>query len=443
MRCRVGVLLALLSAEGFASAQSTVTVKQLRDDLHALSESLRYNSGTHATYAPIEKAVLKAHSTLSALSAEKPGAIPQAAAFSETLDRLIAESRYLVNLSSAKGYKQDFLDSQMFLTGAVDEWRFTINGISAKLEQPSKYRHPRPGRSSAGNISGRTRPGTVFRDAKNAPDMVVIPTGCFHAGTSREELQRWKVPANTWKFEQPQREVCIASHLAVGRTEVTLEQFEMFVNSTGYEMRGGARWFGNPPTTMVFDAAINYRNPGFPQTKNDPVVAIRWQDAKAYADWLSTVTGQTYRLPTEDEWEWAARGGSQTTFFWGNETKEINRYANVYDYSTKRALNFPWPPVKVEDGFPFTAPVASFMPNGFGLYDITGNAREFVADSWMENTGTAANDGTAHNGPVQFRVVRGGAWCYNERNYRINYRDGYFSSEVATYMFGFRLVREL
>lgn len=445
VQCYTGVLLALSAAGGIVSASPAFTINHLRDDLRSLADSLRWNNGTHATYVPIEHAVLKAHSTLSSLAKQNPHAIPRALEFSETLSRLMTESRYFVELSTPKNYNQSFLDSTMFLTGAVDEWRFTINHMSDKLEQPSRYRSPKPGHKTAIGISKNTSPGTELRDHHLSPRMVVIPTGCFTAGSCQEELDHWKVPQNTRDFELPRRKVCISIPLAFGRNEITVSEFDTFVKTTGYEIRGGARWWIKlaGSAQMVFNPDLNYLNPGFPQTPNSPVVAIRWQDAKAYADWLSVITGATYRLATEDEWEWAARGGSNDTFFWGHDLNQANVYANTYDTTSQHANNFVWPPVPVTDGFPYTSPVGSFKPNGFGLYDVTGNAREYVADNWVANLGNAANDGSVHKGTVPFRVVRGGAWNYQPRNYRINYRDGYCSSEVATYMFGFRLAREL
>jgi formylglycine-generating enzyme required for sulfatase activity len=437
-------VLVLVATLHTAVTSPTFSISQLRDELYALADSLRWNNGTHTTYAPVHRAAVKAQSTLISVARDKPNAVPRAVEFSETIARLTAESHYLVALSASKNYEQGFMDSTMFLTGSVDEWRFTIVSMINKLEEPSGYCNPQPGRSAAVGISRDTTPKTEFRDHDLAPWMIVIPTGCYTAGSTEQEMEFWGVPPDTRDFELPRRKVCIPTPLAFSQNEITVAQFDTFVRSTGYEIRGGARWFNLAVSSrMVFNPDLNYTNPGFHQTLDSPVVCIRWQDAKAYADWLSVITGATYRLPTEDEWEWAARGGSNDTFFWGNDLEHANLYANTYDFTAKQATNFSWPPVPLTDGFPFTSPVGTFYPNGFGLYDVTGNAREFVADSWVQNLDKAANDGSAHVGPVPFRVVRGGAWNYKQRNYRINYRDGYFSSEVATYMFGFRLVREL
>ncbi|KAM3547916.1 hypothetical protein ARSEF4850_009726 [Beauveria asiatica] len=438
-------LLALVvSALGIAAADQSPSLGQLRADLNVLTNTLQWNGTTQATYAPIEQAALSAYSTLTSIANENSSAIPQAAEFSEVLKRLISESLYLVELSAPADYEPGVLDAVTLLIGSVDEWQFAITTISKNLELPSSYRAAQPGKSTATGISSTTAPGTEFRDGDAGPVMVVIPTGAFTAGSNPDEQELWQVPENRRDFELPQREVQIVTPLAFGKTEVTVAEFDRFIRETSYQPRGGARWW-NPDdsTSMVFNPNLNYSSPGFPQTPDSPVVAITKQDAVAYADWLSTITGATYRLPTEDEWEWAARGGSKNTFFWGNEIEQVISYANSYDKMSKQVNGFGWGSTPVTDGFAWTAPVASFQPNGFGLYDVTANAREFCADTWVRDLSDAANDGQVHTGVAPFPVLRGGGWNYQPQNLRINYRSAYFSSEVATNMFGFRLVREL
>ncbi|PFH61130.1 hypothetical protein XA68_18137 [Ophiocordyceps unilateralis] len=443
---------ALLIALGGVASMTVPDVSstgQLQMKLSELSESLRWSGTTHSTYAPIEPAARAAHSILVSLAATDAKAVPRAQEFIDTLSRLVAESHHLAELSRPRTYKAGFLDSATFLTGSVNEWHHTIRLMMANLTQPSSYRPPQPRSKMAGDskVDQSTKPGTEFRDWDQGPTMVVIPTGSYTAGSSDAELKEWRVPADRQPYEQPQRRVHIAKPLAFSRTEVELSQFEAFVQETKYQPRGGARWW-NPddPTVMVFNPHLDFRNPGFPQQANYPVVAITRQDAWAYTNWLSVVTGHKYRLPTEEEWEWAARGGTNTTFFWGNDrhVELANLYANTYDQTSQKANRFQWPAANVTDGYAYTAPVASFRPNGFGLYDMTANAREFMADSWVPFLGSvAANDGSVHTGPAPFPVLRGAAWDYTPRNLRINYRNAYFSSEVATNMFGIRLVREL
>ncbi|KAJ6442208.1 sulfatase-modifying factor enzyme 1 domain-containing protein [Purpureocillium lavendulum] len=443
---RVSALAPLLLtlAAAVAAAAAAPDLRQLQVELYELSETLRWSGTAHGTYAPVEPAARAAHSTLTAMASRDPKAIPQADDFADALARLVAESHYLTELSRPRTYKPGASDTIMFLTGSVNEWHYTINLMGANLRKESSYRAPRPGRSTAKGISRATAPGTEFRDRDDAPTMVVLPTGSYTAGSDQEEQDHWDVPHNRRQYELPHRLVRIATPLAFSRTEVTVQQFETFLRDTDYPMRGGARWWDPAdPGAMVFNADLNYSNPGFPQEPDYPVVAITRQEAQAYAKWLSIVTGQTYRLPTEDEWEFAARGGSNDSFFWGHDLDHVNLYANSYDQSARHDNKFTWAATNVTDGFGYTAPVASFQPNGFGLYDVTANAREFMADTWVPDLSDAANDGSVHLGPAPFPVVRGGSWNYQPQNLRINYRSAYFSSEVATNMFGIRLVREL
>ncbi|PHH74134.1 hypothetical protein CDD80_3293 [Ophiocordyceps camponoti-rufipedis] len=437
------ILYHTLSLSLLASTTVSQSITSIKADLTTLANLLKWQGTTQSSYAPVLPAALKAHASLSSMTG--PGSpIPQAAKYVEQLGRLVAESRYLVALSAPSGYQQTVLDSTVFLKGSLDEWRFAITRTRDKLEEPSKYRAPTCGKKSAKDISTTTSPGTIFHDFEGAPAMVVVPAGSFIAGSSPEEQTRWGVPQARRSFELPHRQVHIAKPLAVGRTEISVREFQDFIHQTDYELRGGTRaWYHGKNTTLAFQSDLNYRNPAFPQTNNHPVVAITRQDAKAYAAWLSCLTGSTYRLPSEDEWEYAARGGSNDSFFWGSDLSHADQWANTYDTTSSTTNDFPWAHTNVTDTFAYTAPVASFRPNGFGLYDVTGNAREFTADDWIERLGGAASDGSVRKGPAPFPVMRGGAWNYQPMNLRLNYRSAYFSSEVSTNMFGFRLVRDL
>ncbi|KAI9172683.1 Formylglycine-generating enzyme [Paramyrothecium foliicola] len=433
------VACSVLLAPGLVSAAS---VEEVRAKLAALAETLQWQGSMYPTYAPALDAAIQARDAIASVDA---GTYPQAAVALESLGRLITESKYFTDESSNPEYVPHPLESNEYLTANVDEWRYAVKVLSDRFEQPvcdilSNLPSPQ-----AASIDASAVPGTEFRDSDLTPTMVVLPTGSYTAGSTPEEHARWRVPDDKKAFEYPQRTVTISKPLAFSRTEVTVGQFDTFVKSTCYQLRGGSRWWDpENPDFFGFNGALTYDQPGFPQTPDHPVVAVRRADAQAYARWLSAITGKTYRLPNEDEWEWAARGGTQTVFFWGNELKPNgSQYANTYDTAAHAANGFRWPSNNMTDGFPHTAPVGSFKPNGYGLYDVTANAREFMADDWIENLGPEAHDGSIHKGPAPFPVVRGGAWNYNPRNLRINYRSAYFSSEVATNMFGIRLVREL
>jgi formylglycine-generating enzyme required for sulfatase activity len=196
--------------------------------------------------------------------------------------------------------------------------------------------------------SSRT-PGQVFTDTLKdgspcpfCPEMVVIPAGPFTMGSTPEE-RKWAVDQGRkeewYTDEQPAHPVRIAADFALGKTEVTRGQLARFVGATKRNMSGGCySWTGSD---WKIDDAKGWRNPGFDQGDDHPVVCMSWQDAVAYIDWLNQQTGQDYRLPSEAEWEYAARAGSTTMRFWGDDkdSQRACNFANVADRSLKAELN--------------------------------------------------------------------------------------------------------
>ena len=160
------------------------------------------------------------------------------------------------------------------------------------------------------------------------------------------------------------------------------------------------------------------------------MVCVNHHDANAYAQWLSDKTGRHYRLPSEAEWEYAARAGRKTARFWGDDRDGARRYANVADRSLMREFNMKFDPEQFfdwDDGFPFTAPVGSFQPNPFGLCDMLGNVWEWTQDHWHENYKGAPDDGSAWTTEGSkkddgLRVIRGGAWDGSPWNARTGTR---------------------
>lgn len=210
------------------------------------------------------------------------------------------------------------------------------------------------------------------------------------------------------KSAQPVRLVRIQKPLAVGRYEVTFEDYDKFAQATGRLLP----------------------NDGGGGRGRQPVINFSWDDAVEYGKWLSTQTGKRYRLPTEAEWEYAARGGQETNFWWGNEMK--SGMANCLGCGSQ------WDN-KV------TAPVGSFQPNPFGLYDTAGNVWEWVEDCDHDDYKGAPTDGSAWKkevgGNCYLRVFRGGAWNYGAKGLRSSFRGrGDPGNKSAT--IGFRLVRE-
>jgi formylglycine-generating enzyme required for sulfatase activity len=245
------------------------------------------------------------------------------------------------------------------------------------------------------------RTGQVFRDrlknGTDAPEMIVIPAGRFRMGD---------IQGKGTKDEQPVHEVHISRRFGMSRYEITFDQYDEFAKATGHGL----------PEDEDFGRGRR------------PVIRVSWNEAGDYAAWLSQQTGKRYRLPTEAEWEYAARAGTETVYWWGNEMKR--GLANCIGCGSR------WD----RKG---TGPVGSFKPNPFGLYDTAGNVTEWVQDCWHDNYQGAPSDGSAwekeHNGDCDGRVRRGGNYIGDARSSS----RGLFRAGARYRALGFRLVREI
>ena len=235
---------------------------------------------------------------------------------------------------------------------------------------------PRPGRPVTARpdpAPARPRAGEVFRDCDGCPEMVVVPAGTFRMGSPATEEGRWD-------GEGPQHRVRVSS-FALGATEVTFDEWAACV-------RGGGCGGGYRPDDEGWGQGAR------------PVINVNWEDARAYVRWLSRETGESYRLPSEAEWEYAARAGTTTPFHTGAtlSTDQAN-------YGRNRGQ---------------TTPVGTFAPNAFGLYDVHGNVWEWVEDCWHNSYRGAPNDGVAWTvgGDCGRRVLRGGSCHFIPRYLR-------------------------
>ncbi len=235
----------------------------------------------------------------------------------------------------------------------------------------------------------------------------LIPGGLYLMGSPLDEAGRY------W-HEGPQHKVHLSPFYITDK-EVTNAQYEQFLAATGH-----------PAPLYWLDKNLN--------APQQPVVGVSWHDAVAFANWLSTVTGELYRLPTEAEWEAASRGGlTGQPFPWGDQPPEqgrrflANYNPNPYD----------------KDGFMFAAPVGSFPPNGYGLFDMAGNVAEWCGD-WYDPTYYTKSQGENPGGPPSgtYRVIRGGSWYARARELRCAARQ-FFRPSRADGFIGFRLVRSL
>jgi formylglycine-generating enzyme required for sulfatase activity len=278
------------------------------------------------------------------------------------------------------------------------------------------------------------KPKDVFQECDKCPNMVVVPAGTFNMGSPANEL-------DGSDREHPQHVVSIAQPLGVAKFAVTVDQFAAFIADTHRQAGSSCRTMEGGKVEER--AGRSWRDPGFPQGGTHPVVCINFDDAEAYVDWLSARTGKRYRLLTEAEWEYTARAGTTTRFFFGNDEKDLCRFGNGADLAAKLKVPGLSQSAPCSDGYAYTAPVGSFPANAFGLYDMHGNVRQWVEDCFHASYAGAPTDGSAwKGGDCAARVQRGGAWGYRPANLRSAYRDG-IEPALRRSFTGFRVARTL
>lgn len=283
-------------------------------------------------------------------------------------------------------------------------------------------------RSAPAPADRRTTPGAVFRDCSDCPEMVVIPAGQFTMGSTAAE-KSWAVgqgasPASV-SDEAPQHSVSLRS-FALGKTDLTRGEYTAFVRETKRPAGDGCYETGNPDSPR--HAGASWENPGFAQTERDPVVCVTWDDARAYVSWLNGKLGSPagpYRLPSESEWEYAARAGTTTRFYWGDDVAAAAAHAWYKDNSGGQ-----------------THPSASKPANPFGLFDMAGDVWQWTEDCYAETYAAAPADGSAAAGADCLRVDRGGSWFYPAWLLRPATRERNPAGYRDTVM-GFRLARTL
>jgi formylglycine-generating enzyme required for sulfatase activity len=265
--------------------------------------------------------------------------------------------------------------------------------VAKPAPPPAPAPTPAPSLAATAPSAVAPEPGEVFRDCQDCGEMVVVPAGEFNMGGDTP-------------YEKPEHRVTIATAFAIGRREVTFDEFDLCVS---------ARACRQPPDDHGWGRGTQ------------PVIEVSWDDAKAFVGWLARRTGRKYRLPSEAEWEYAARGGTMTAFWWGREVS--SGHANCEDCGGT-------PPRQ-------TLPVGSFRPNGFGVFDTAGNAAEWVEDCWNDTYRNAPRDGSAWTtGQCRQRVLRGGSFASRSNVIRSGARFRY-DQDVRYYANGFRVARDL
>jgi formylglycine-generating enzyme required for sulfatase activity len=269
---------------------------------------------------------------------------------------------------------------------------------------------PKPASIQAEAVS--TKPTRLTRTNSIGMEFCRIPAGEFVMGSS--EPNRFGAYSRS---ESPAHRAEVVRPFWMARHEVTVGMFRRFVAATGY--RTDAERDGQGCNGLVLmTGAVERRpewiwsSPGFEQTDDHPVVCVSRQDARAFCRWLSESENCEYRLPTEVEWEYSCRAGSQTLFSSGESLSSLRGFANAGDQSLKQRFPLAGGTAAWRDGFAFTAPVGSFKANRFGLFDMHGNVGEWCED-WFDPRGDPARstlDASRSSSTTRWRVVRGGSW---------------------------------
>lgn len=297
-------------------------------------------------------------------------------------------------------------------------------------------------------VYGSFEPGQVFADEiarldREGPSMVVVPAGSFMMGSPDNEDDRFS-------NEGPRHRVSFERGFALGQTEVTVAEFRTFIQDTGYrtdaERAGSSRVYDPRSGRMDRQNRITWEHDyvGDPADDDLPVVHVSWNDAQAYARWLSEQTGRNYRLPSEAEFEYALRAGSQSRYWWG-EGSPGSVVENLTGDGDSSPTNARWNVAfrRYSDGYWGPAPVGSFDTNPFGLHDMGGNVMEWTDDCWHDSFVRAPGDGSAWINPgCDRRVIKGGAWSSTPAMARSAFR---LSSvpDSTDMRVGFRLARDL
>jgi len=245
----------------------------------------------------------------------------------------------------------------------------------------------------------------TFLDPTTGMEFAYIKGGCYEMGDPVGDSN-----------DRPLHEVCV-SDFYIGKFDVTNKQF---------------RKFRPDHNSGIFEGLSV-------DDDRQPVVNVTWEDAVAFAKWLSQRSGRAYRLPTEAEWEYAARGGTTTTYYWGDNPDDACKYANVADMTAKKRWK-KWITFNCDDRFVVSSPVGSFQPNGYGLYDMLGNVWQWVEDVYSKRAyAKLPKYNPVFEGFGEYRVIRGGGWSNGPLGVRVSHRVP-LTPDFGHHALGFRLV---
>ena len=248
-----------------------------------------------------------------------------------------------------------------------------------------------------------TTSGGNIIDSTTGMEFVAIPGGCFQMGSPSSEKNRVS-------DEGPVHKVCVDG-FSMAKHEVTVGQWRKFINATAYKTEAEKDvkkkgCYALKDNKGGWQDGYYWDNPGFSQKNSQPVACVSHNDVGKFISWLNRNSSRNYRLSTEAEWEYAARAGTSTLRFWGDDEGEACRYANIADKAHRWAPAFP-----CDDGYRFSSPVGNYRPNNFGLYDMLGNVWEWTED-WYGGDYYSKSPRKNPKGPGSgsYRVYRGGGW---------------------------------
>lgn len=343
-----------------------------------------------------------------------------------------ADRRGRVTWTSLVGYVQDEVN------------------LSAKAWFPDRDTETAEGRVQTPHLIGNLIDVVEFRRLATTPDRTdSYPASCTNSIGMRfvrilpGEFTMGSPPTEKDRGDsENQHPVRITRGFWLGKYEVTVGQYRRFVEESGYRTeaeKNGVGGFGFQAKTGQFvrSPVYSWKNAGFQQSDHHPVVNVSWNDAVAFIRWLSRQEGQTYRLPTEAEWEFACRAGTKTSFVSGDDPKEVVAYGNLADATAKRRFA-DWATVPTHDGAVFTAVVGRYRPNAFGIHDMHGNVWEWCAD-WSQPLPTETQIDPTGPTDGQRRVLRGGGWGFTPKIVRSACRVGIEPGDCG-FVFGFRVV---
>jgi formylglycine-generating enzyme required for sulfatase activity len=327
----------------------------------------------------------------------------------------------------------DLAQSLLEQLGRVSAQAQGIEEFRLRIENARVYGNFAPAQSISDALAG----------GGNAPELTVIPIGTFRMGSPRGEDDRKN-------NEGPQHEITLSRGFAIARAEITVAQFRAFVEATGYVasayQAGRSTIYDERTGSMAERAGVGWEDDhsGRRAAGNLPVVHVSWNDAKAYADWLTRETGASYRLPSEAEFEYVLRAGGDTRYPWGDDAP-ARVVANLTGDKDRSDTQRSWSKAfaDYDDGHWGPAPVRSYDPNRFRVHDIDGNVSEWVEDCWHDSYSRAPADGSPWVNPgCNRRVVRGASWASAPDQARSAFRLSSTPGSTNARL-GFRVVREL